>query len=1554
MTPLMPDSALIRLIWLVLLAVPAAYSHAAAAAAAEPPAEFWELLSGPASAEAFTTVYRDDQPDRDLPREDFSRLLEVAHQPVGAGRQLFRLRFQKPINLDHQSVLLYIDSDHDAATGREDGANAGADHQVGSAALGGASERVDYRYENDGFRRNGDMVWQGMIGSDVYVLLETPVHQADGASRFRLGWLTQQKTAGGQVLVDEKAGPLDVSSAPASSAHADLPAAMPAEFLQPADRYTMDSTRLYPAVDGDGLSLIARLNWLGPVRVEYGSTLDLGEHTGWSLANRLHQVAVPAQTPDGDEVRFARLTALTPTWDVQSSAVLELEPLKPVTPPASSAERRSTVTSSLAIPVMVSNPTGKPLKAYPHRLGVPFATGQRNGLDDLRLRDAEGEEIPADFTMLSAWPDGSVRWAAVTFLADIPAAGEATFEVTAEAGARAATSSLDLQQDESGLTVDTGALRFVITREPFAVLQDVAVRGKNLGDLDLRGVAVGVDGQRFSTAGGLESLHVERQGAASAVIVAKGRHVAEDQPGHLLAWEMRLRVWAGSPLLEIEHVFGTDDVTRELNSFGSLTLHMQAPGGADELDVFQWMDDRLEVTRDARTESRTGQWNEPVPLGGGVSVAVRDLWQNYPKRVKVGDGRVEIGLAPKLADEQYDAYESLTNRLFLSMRDGRYSFVVGVQRRHTMMFDFGGGSAPAVDTLARTTPQVYAATGAAGPILTEEQLPQRFAGYPDHARAGLERYVQSREDYRAFGMMNYGDWFGERRHNWGNNEYDTTLGLLGHFTMLGDPAFLREGSLMAEHVVDIDTRHHSPDPREVGSVYIHLVGHTGGYFGDDWRRMQQTELAGAFTAVDIQNWGHYWGEGPALHFWLRGDPRSREALLNTTNRIATTYLNGPVETWRNPRQQGWILKVPIAAYKVSGDPFHLLVARTLVDHILDRQDESGGWSVLLFNASASPQQQSYGSTNFPIGILLSSLARYHEVTGDERVADAIVAGTRWLIEDLWEDEPPIGFRYSSGPYARGGNRFFHITYPLTYAHKLTADRTFHDVALEYSDRYLTDEIGPTHEFGKIWSQHLREIPYTLPLLKQLMHTPHAGLVHADPSGQPIRWVVIPAADGQANVRVLARGEGSYAATLALQTLDGETLDQWEITGQGSTDRSIPLPDAPTGRLLALTLTLASGEAAWDVALLRGKQMLELRPGQVIGEGVPYTRFRFEVPPGVDHFDVEVEPAGNGSRLVQVLDPNGEVIERLDAPPGCKTSSRVAVPALWPTLAGASYRGPFNDSDLQYSIVSDGPVRLKLDGVPAFVTPSAVAFFRTSIPHVTVAGDTALDLGDGPLDLDASASGSLDGEPLTFTWDLGDSTTATGPRVHGHLYREPGDYTVTLRVEKAGARPVVQTVAVNAAPAALLTGDASNRVFINAPDYTAHTGPDLVKDERINSIGQIITYWSGDPMNVLTWPFEVDRPGRYRLITKFANNTEGGSARRYWVDDQQPDPAMKNVAFPYTGGWSRFSDDWQWQTLTDDAGQPIVFDLTAGRHELKVGNTDGGLAVDYFVFQRIDH
>ena len=137
--------------------------------------------------------------------------------------------------------------------------------------------------------------------------------------------------------------------------------------------------------------------------------------------------------------------------------------------------------------------------------------------------------------------------------------------------------------------------------------------------------------------------------------------------------------------------------------------------------------------------------------------------------------------------------------------------------------------------------------------------------------------------------------------------------------------------------------------------------------------------------------------------------------------------------------------------------------------------------------------------------------------------------------------------------------------------------------------------------------------------------------------------------------------------------------------------------------------------------------------------------------------------------------------------------------------------------------------------------------------------------------------------------------------------------------------------IRSAPPALL-GEGT-RVLVNAGDFASQSRGGLLVTPRINSVGDMITYWSGDQMNKLAYRFDVERPGRYVLVTKFANNSAEPTGRAYWVDGAQPDAAMESVAFPLTGGWSNFDDNWQWQTLAAGDGTPIAFDLDAGGHTL---------------------
>ncbi len=82
------------------------------------------------------------------------------------------------------------------------------------------------------------------------------------------------------------------------------------------------------------------------------------------------------------------------------------------------------------------------------------------------------------------------------------------------------------------------------------------------------------------------------------------------------------------------------------------------------------------------------------------------------------------------------------------------------------------------------------------------------------------------------------------------------------------------------------------------------------------------------------------------------------------------------------------------------------------------------------------------------------------------------------------------------------------------------------------------------------------------------------------------------------------------------------------------------------------------------------------------------------------------------------------------------------------------------------------------------TAESVINIRVNTPPVADAGGDRKAFAGGAHDaivFDATASHDPDGDPLTFFWNFGDGTTASGAKVT-HYYTDPGDYPVRLRVD----------------------------------------------------------------------------------------------------------------------------------------------------------------------------
>ena len=90
-----------------------------------------------------------------------------------------------------------------------------------------------------------------------------------------------------------------------------------------------------------------------------------------------------------------------------------------------------------ALPIEVADPNEVARTAWPISGGIPIPRGELRNVAQVRLLDPAGKEQPIQCEILGYWPEvkregqppipASVMWLGVTFLADIPAKGKATF-----------------------------------------------------------------------------------------------------------------------------------------------------------------------------------------------------------------------------------------------------------------------------------------------------------------------------------------------------------------------------------------------------------------------------------------------------------------------------------------------------------------------------------------------------------------------------------------------------------------------------------------------------------------------------------------------------------------------------------------------------------------------------------------------------------------------------------------------------------------------------------------------------------------------------------------------------------------------------------------------------------------------------------------------------------------------------------------------------------------------------------------------------------------------
>ena len=684
------------------------------------------------------------------------------------------------------------------------------------------------------------------------------------------------------------------------------------------------------------------------------------------------------------------------------------------------------------IEFILEEPTGLKRSHWPVRRGVPFPQGALASVDQLCLV-AAGQAVPLQTQALAKWPDGSIKWVLLDFQADLAPQSVGHFFLQYGPGVvNPSPQALPLIQKipDGKFLFDTGPLQATVSiGQGWSILDQVSVEGSSILDQLITNpglVLRTTKGDEFSTRMGVvTSAHIETCGALRDTLCIHGDH--RSFAGHrLFGYEARLTVYAHQPWVEVEYTFINDadsewtDLERISFEMVPKDAHSGFAGAYQDVyesrrpfsiyaekpcvfnaftgtRIFDEHGQHIELPEPGEMLHKLAHgWLDVSGDGGGVAVAVRRAGAMAPKRLASTCKTIQVELWPTEA--------------------GKLRWNQGWARTHRFLLYFHTSSGQNAlaneictcyeDDLILWAPEWYVHSGAFGPLPAYE--PRKYPIINSRLRGQMTEFLLNN---RALGMVDSGDHpqtgDGARANYMANNEYDLPHAMALQFARTGERDYFEVLESTAWHMMDVDLIHHSSrNPLEVGGVRIHGDNHV------------QYNCEGA-PGLSLAS-SHMWTEGLLEYYFLTGHPRALQAARSIGDCILCMVDAGwgipPYKVrWHSARDSGWPIIALSALYEATGDSKWLEPCHRIATGMLDQQHPDGTWDLWLgwYNGNYTPLQ---------IGIALTGLCRYYQITSCERARGGLLNAAQAFLEKcsfpegmLWYINAP-GYRmnYVSG------------------------------------------------------------------------------------------------------------------------------------------------------------------------------------------------------------------------------------------------------------------------------------------------------------------------------------------------------------------------------------------------------------------------------------------------------------------------------------------------------------------------------------------------------------
>jgi glycosyltransferase involved in cell wall biosynthesis len=473
------------------------------------------------------------------------------------------------------------------------------------------------------------------------------------------------------------------------------------------------------------------------------------------------------------------------------------------------------------IPITVRAEDDVARHRWPLTVSVPFARGLLQRGQAVKVVDEHGGAAPVQARPLVTWPDGSVRWLLLDTQVDVKPRHAHRLRVEPGA-APAPAATVRATEGEDGVTIDTGAMHFLVPKKRFAIVDAVQLRGEAKPLTGPLG-AVLVAGERTGQAQPPTRIVVSEKGPLRARVDLQGTY------DNHFDYLVRIEAYAGHSVVRVWHTFinrfpspnvSVPRIGLELPLAEPFPKYRYDSEGAkpiagnlrDEgLRLFQPDNIAYQVNGVASAGHLSG-WIELEGLRGTVGLSSRWFWQEYPQSITARADKLVYNLWAPEADPANAG--------------------VGVAKTHEFALWFakpqastpGIGAALAAPLLGVVDAAHIAHSAALPAALAPQGASARFV---NNALIAARRYAARNEievwndcgavhcdtaerpRTGAYGMWNWGDWnfrgykdTTKGTDSWGNQEYDTSAVLAWTYAASGAPDVHDMMVAAARHFID--------------------------------------------------------------------------------------------------------------------------------------------------------------------------------------------------------------------------------------------------------------------------------------------------------------------------------------------------------------------------------------------------------------------------------------------------------------------------------------------------------------------------------------------------------------------------------------------------------------------------------------------------------------------------------------------------------------------------------------------------------------------------------